>query len=236
METMSRLNYIIVIGLLAALIAYTYALRYGNAAPAPTPSLASIPEELGGWVGTSVGADSETLKLIGADETLFRTYRRGPEHTVWLYIGYFARQHENSQIHSPKHCYPGSGWDIVEEGSTNLVLAGAGVAVKHLVISNGAEQQYVLYWFTGAGGIITNEFALKWNQMKNSLLRRPQAAAFVRFSIELTGKTRAAAQDELVRFAEALAPHIEQVLRSSGAAPAETPSARRADASSERTP
>ncbi|HEY5133378.1 MAG TPA: EpsI family protein [Candidatus Krumholzibacteriaceae bacterium] len=210
---MRRTNYAIVIGLFAVLIAYSYALRYRDAASPPAPSLGSIPEEIGGYAGTSEGADPETLKLLGADATLFRTYRRGPGRTIWLYIGYFGTQHENSQIHSPKNCYPGAGWNILEEGSTKLVLSGSGIAVKHLVISNGAERQYVLYWFTGADGIITNEFALKWNQMKNSLLVRPQSAAFVRFSIALTGETEAAARSELVRFAEALAPRIEEVLR-----------------------
>ena len=232
---MRRTNYLVVIGLFAVLIAYTYALRYRDAARPPTPPLDSIPGEIEGYAGTSEAADAETLKLLGADATLFRTYRRGPGHTIWLYIGYFGTQHENSQIHSPKNCYPGSGWNILEEGSTNLVLAGSGVAVKHLVISNGAQRQYVLYWFTGADGIITNEFALKWNQMKNSLLVRPQSAAFVRFSIDLGGETEAAARSELVRFAEALAPRIEEMLRGSGAAPAGSVHALRSGASSERT-
>ena len=233
---MRRMNCLIVIGLFAVLIAYTYALRYRNGTSTPAPSLGSIPEEIGGYVGTSEEMDPETLKVLGTDATLFRTYRCGPGRTVWLYIGYFGAQHENSQIHSPKNCYPGSGWNILEEGSTNLVLAGSDVAVKDLVISNGVERQYVLYWFTGADGIITNEFALKWSQMKNSLLRRPQTAAFVRFSIGLPGETEAAARSELARFAEALAPRINEVLRSSGAAPAGSPHALRGAASSERTP
>ncbi|MGD1047652.1 MAG: exosortase C-terminal domain/associated protein EpsI [Candidatus Krumholzibacteriaceae bacterium] len=233
---MRRLRFPVVVGLFAVLIAYTYALRYRDAAPPRTPSLVSIPEEIGGYTGTSEAADPETLRILGADATLFRTYRHGPGRAVWLYIGFFGRQRENSQIHSPKNCYPGSGWNIIEEGSTNLVLAGSGVAVKHLVISNGAQRQYVVYWFTGADGILTNEFALKWSQMKNSLLGRPQAAAFVRFSIDLTGEAEAAARSELVRFAETLAPHINEVLRNSGAFPAGSPHAQRSAASSERTP
>jgi EpsI family protein len=225
-----------VIGLFAVLIVYTYALRYGNGSSRPAPFLDSIPETIGGYVGTGEEADSETLKVIGADATLFRTYRHGPDHTVWLYVGYFAAQHENAQIHSPKNCYPGSGWNILEEGSTKLVLDGSDVAVKRLVISNGTERQYVLYWFTGADGVITNEFALKWSQMKNSLLGRPQTAAFVRFSIDVTGKTETDARGELVRFAEEIAPRIADVLRSSGAAPARSANAPPGAESSERTP
>jgi hypothetical protein len=74
---------------------------------------------------------------------------------------------------------------------------------------------------------MTNEFALKWNQMKNSLLARPQATAFVRFSMDATGRAESASRNDLARFAGALAPHIEEILRASGAARA---------TSTERTP
>jgi EpsI family protein len=236
METMNRRSHIFVIGLFVALIAYTYALRYRSAAPLPAPPLESIPTQIGGYVGEGEEADPEVLDILGADATIFRTYRSGPRDAVWLYIAYFARQHENSQIHSPKHCYPGSGWNIVEEGPTSLVIDGCDVPIKHLVLSNGAERQYVLYWFSGADGIITNEYALKWHQMKNSLFGRSQATAFVRFSTRMAENGGDEARGRLVRFAETLAPHIEEVLRSSDAAPAASPNARGSAALSEGTP
>ena len=224
MDHMRRWSYASIIALFIALIAYTYALRYRAIERPPAPALDSLPKEIGGYAGTSEADDPEALKILGADATLLRTYRNGAERIVSLYIGFFGAQQENSQIHSPKHCYPGAGWNILEEGSTNIPLMGKIVPVKHLVISNGAEKQYLLYWFTSADGILTNEFALKWNQMKNSLLSRSQATAFVRFSIDVTGETETGARDDLVQFVGLLAPHIEEILRSSG------------PASSERTP
>jgi EpsI family protein len=224
MDHMRRWSYASIIALFIALIAYTYALRYRAIERPPAPALDSLPKEIGGYAGTSEADDPEALKILGADATLQRTYRNGAERIISLYIGFFGAQQENSQIHSPKHCYPGAGWNILEEGSTNIPLMGKIVPVKHLVISNGAEKQYLLYWFTSADGILTNEFALKWNQMKNSLLSRSQATAFVRFSIDVTGETETGARDDLVQFVGLLAPHIEEILRSSGSA------------SSERTP
>ena len=211
-------SHFIIIPLLAALIAYTYALRYREIESPPAPLLDSIPTEIGAFRGSNETEDPEALKLLGADATLFRTYRSDSGRVAWLFIGYFGTPHENSQIHSPKHCYPGAGWTILDEESARIALGSREIAVKSLAISDGVRTHYILYWFSSADGIITTEFALKWNQMKNSLLARPQATAFVRFSIDVTGEAESASRNDLVRFAEALAPHIEEALRVSGAA------------------
>jgi len=205
--------------LLGALTVYTYELRFRHAAPAGTPSYESIAREGAGFVCAEEERDTEPLKLLGADATLFRTYRSASGRTIWLFIGYFAAQHENSQIHSPRHCYPGSGWNIVEEGTAPLRFGARELPVERLVIFNGAERHCVLYWFTSRDGVITNEFALKWNQMKSSLLRRSQASAFVRFSTPVeAGAPVAEAVEELAEFAEALVPSIDEALGSAGAA------------------
>ncbi len=218
MENMTHRGYFAVIPLLAALTAYTYALRYRDVESPPAPAFASIPARIGAFTGADETEDAETLELLGADATLFRTYRGESGLLVWLFVGFFGRQHENSQIHSPKHCYPGAGWVILEEGSTEISLGGGKARVKYLTISDGVKTHDILYWFSSADGIITNEFALKWNQMKNSLLARPQATAFVRFSIDEAAGRAESARSELVRFAETLAPSIEEALRASGAA------------------
>ena len=220
---MTLRGHIVVIPFLAALIAYTYALRYRDIESPPAPSLESVPSEIGAFTGSTEAEDPEALELLGADATLFRTYRGDSGRVAWLFIGYFGTQHENSQIHSPKHCYPGAGWNILEEGSTRIALGDGEIPARSLVISDGVRTHYILYWFSSADGIVTNEFALKWNQMKNSLLARPQATAFVRFSIDATGYAESASRNDLVRFAEALAPHIEEILRASGAARATSP-------------
>jgi len=216
-------SYLVVILFLAALIAYTYALRYREIESPPVPSLDSVPSEIGAFTGSTETQDPSALEVLGADATLFRTYRSDSGRVAWLFIGYFGTQHQNSQIHSPKHCYPGSGWNILEEGTTRIALGDGEIPARSLVISDGVRSHYILYWFSSADGIVTNEFALKWNQMKNSLLARPQATAFVRFSMDATGRAESASRSDLARFAGALAPHIEEILRASGAARATSP-------------
>jgi len=236
-------SYVIAGVFLASLVAYTYALRYRDIASPPAPPLDSLPAGIGAFTGVTEAEDTETLELLGADATLYRTYRSDDGRVAWLFIAYFGAQQENSQIHSPKHCYPGAGWNIIEEGSARVPLEDGEIPARSLVISDGADTHYMLYWFSTADGIITNEFALKWNQMKNSLLAKPQATAFVRFSMDATGEAERGARDELMRLAGALAPRIDGILRASGAAPGggaagRTPSRRAASDTSapERTP
>jgi len=208
--------------LLAALIVYTFALRYREREVPRAPDLDLIPAAAGGYVSADERQDANDLEMLGADKTLFRTYRRGWDNPVWLFIGYFGSQRENSQIHSPKNCYPGGGWNILEEGRTTISIAGVDTAVMHLIISDGAERQFVLYWFASADGIIPNEFALKWNQMKNVLLGRPQMSAFVRFSTILPGgNADIEARRALASLAEILAPQIDFALKGRGEAPAQ---------------
>jgi EpsI family protein len=213
-------TYVAVIVFLGALVAYTHELRFRSDGKAETPSYDLISREAAGFTSTEEERDTAPLKLLGADATVYRTYRNAAGRTAWLFLGYFGAPHENSQIHSPKHCYPGAGWNILEEGSAPLRFGARTMPVKHLVIFNGVERHYVLYWFTSCNGILTNEFALKWDQMKNSLLRRSQASAFVRFSMPVNpGEDDASVGRELARFAESLAPNVEDVMSRAGAAP-----------------
>jgi EpsI family protein len=234
---MTRITSLLI--LLAVLIVYTYLLRYRDVESPLMPDLAGIPTAIGDYESTDAHQPAEALQLLGADRTVFRTYRSADGYTIWLFLGYFGTQQENSQIHSPKHCYPGAGWDIVEEGTLRLDLAGTETAVKRLLISDGGQQREVIYWFDTPSGVITNEFALKWYQMKSALMQRPQAAAFIRFSAELpsgaaerrrehdvspAGAERPRVTDftpaesrhtrsELVRFIETIIPHITSTLR-----------------------
>ena len=82
-------------------------------------------------------------------------------------------------------CYPGAGWNIIDEGKIRAIIEGSTRDVKYLVISDGNKKRVVLYWFKTLNRIVTNEFELKWVQMKNALLRRSQMAIFIRLSTDL---------------------------------------------------
>jgi EpsI family protein len=124
--------------------------------------------------------DSEFLDMLGAREVSFRTYGAGTGKSVWVFMGYFDRQKEGSQVHSPEHCYPGSGWNILEEGKVPAPW-GAG-KVKRLIVSDGAEERLVYYWFQTSSRVLNDVFALKYYLTRQAVLRHPQDLVFVRIS------------------------------------------------------
>jgi len=208
MDASSTRRIAAVVMVTAALCAYTWALRL-RAAPAPAPPrFERIPGGSSGYTARDEYIPPPSLVELGADTTLARTYIDATGNEIELFIGYFATQQERSQIHSPKHCYPGSGWDILSEGSLMLQLPGRAEQVRRLMISDGIERRLVVYWFTMQGRVIPNEFALKWNQMTSALLGRPQSAAFVRFSVELRPGREEEARKRLVTFIERIAPGV----------------------------
>jgi EpsI family protein len=213
MDQVRSIRIAILLIFLSALVAYTYILRYREVAPPLPPDLSGIPAGMGDYASTDEYQPAEALRLLGADATVFRSYRNSEGHTVQFFLGYFGTQQENSQIHSPKHCYPGAGWDIVREGSVRLRLPGSEVPVKDLIISDGRDVQEVVYWFDTRSGVITDEFVLKWYQMKSALLRKPQAAAFIRFSTEISPDSPERSREELIRFIESITPLITASLR-----------------------
>jgi EpsI family protein len=124
--------------------------------------------------------DEEFLDLLGAREVSFRTYEEGTGHRVWVFMGYFDRQKEGSQVHSPKHCYPGSGWNILEED--NVPAPWGDGRVKRLIVSDGAQDRLVYYWFQTSSRVLKDVFALKYYLTRQAMLRHPQDLVFVRIS------------------------------------------------------
>jgi len=218
MDQVKPIRFFTLLVLLSGLIAYTYTLRYRSIEEPLPPALELIPIRIGNHIGTDNYLDPETIRMFGADSTIFRSYNNKSGREIQLFLGFFGSQQENSQIHSPKNCYPGSGWNILVDGSTRLRLRKGTVPVKRLLISDGREKQIVIYWFSTQSAIITNEFTLKWHQMKSALLGKSQSVAFVRFSTKVPYGEDDISHEDLIRFAEAVSPHIEMTLYGSSSA------------------
>ena len=210
---MRRANYISLMLVVAALTVYTYTMRYRTVEQPDPPDLSLVPSSAAGYTGLDVQLEAESLMLLGADATLFRTYRREGAYPVWLFLGYFGSQQEHSQIHSPKNCYPGSGWNILSEGSVAIDVPAGVLRARKLVISDGIGKRIVVYWFSTPTGALTDEFALKWYQTKQSLFGKPQVSTFVRFSTPVpAGMDESAVEESLLHFMESMATSIESIL------------------------
>lgn len=161
-------------------------LRYSGARPEREATFGTIPLTLDGWYGEERWFSDESYEVLQADTTTLRLYHDADGLPLWLFIGYFGSQKYGSQIHSPKHCLPGSGWQISSLEPYELKLPGGfDHPVNRLVISDEENRQLMLYWFETRGGVIRGEFGLKWDLMENSLLLRPTDAAMIRINLPL---------------------------------------------------
>jgi len=214
MDQVKTKQYIVLFIVLVALIIYTYSARFGQVESSPIPALESIPISIDNYTGRDEYQEPASLRVLDADTTIFRSYRRSDDmRTIWLFMGHFRALQEKSQIHSPKHCLPGAGWNIVKESSTKTQIGNRASLLKYLIISDGSERRIVLYWFSTPREIVTDEFRLKWYQVKTALLGKPQAATFVRFSTTIPlDEDEGVTLRELVTFIEAISPEIENVL------------------------
>lgn len=171
-------------------------LRFSESPAAGPLGLADVRLDPGA-TGTSAGyreepLDRSFLETLQAREVVFRTYETGTAEPVWLFMGYFDRQKEGSQVHSPKHCYPGSGWNIEDERAAPSPWGGG--SVRSLVVNDGFERRLVYYWFQTADGYLDGVLPLKLYLTKNAVLRKPQDVVFIRISTVLEPDRRAAAR------------------------------------------
>ena len=182
---------------------YARALAGSSVASPGIPDLAAVERAPAGWESRDLPMGEEVQDVLRADAWLFRNYVRGDGAVVNVFVGYFADQSVGAQIHSPRNCLPGSGWNILRvDAEGNL----AGGACSRMAIEREGERRDVVYWFRTRSGRVVGEYALKFDLVRNSLGRRPTDAAFIRFmSVRDDGTALRELADELV-------PHIEAAL------------------------
>jgi EpsI family protein len=121
--------------------------------------LETFPLVVQGWRGfDGAPLDAETLRVLGADAYLNRTYQNDSG-VVGLFIGYYEAQRPGNAIHSPKNCLPGNGWQPVQQGTMDIDAEGVRVPANRVVVERRGDKQLVLYWFQGRGRLLASEYA-----------------------------------------------------------------------------
>ena len=194
--------------------AFANYLRYSERMPDRPASFEVIPYVSGQFSGEERRFEAYNYEVLKADTTTLRLYHGQRGEAYWLFVAYFESQKYGSQIHSPKHCLPGGGWRI--ERLEPFTLSAAGMPTKEinrLIIADREDRQLMFYWFETRGGAIHNEFALKWDLMKNSLLLRPTDASIIRLTVPFApGETVEAATTRAVAFFGEFGSSIERSL------------------------
>ncbi len=160
---------------------YAGLLGSGRAVVQELPPLEQLPREVAGWESEELEASEVTARILAADRMLHRRYWRADGAAVSLFVAYFADQQVNSQIHSPRNCIPGGGWKVDTLERCTLSLNGSDQPAARMRMHRRGQSQQIYYWFSTHGKETANEYALKLEQVKNSILRRPANAAFIRY-------------------------------------------------------
>ena len=196
-------------GVLLAMLLATGVMAETSTRAIGTGNLDALPYGVAGWRGVDAVAsvDEETLRLLGADRYIFRTYRR-EQVPVDLYIAYYAEQKPGVSIHSPLHCLPGNGWEPVNIGTVALTGNGnSGPVARRMVVRRRQDQAIVLYWYAVHGRIVAGEIASRAWLLIDALRLHRTDAALVRIASPIE-RSEDAAQRRAVAFADELLPSI----------------------------
>ena len=176
----------------------------------PSKPLAELPTYLAGWSSQDVPISQETLDILGKGIFLNRVYHAeaaGSGAPVGLFIGYFPTQRSGQSIHSPQNCLPGAGWNFDSASTTEIARSDDAYRVGEYLISNGVARQEVLYWYRSHGKNIANDYAAKFQMMKDSILYGRTDAALIRVITPVSQtESVTAAHDRAVHFAQQLVP------------------------------
>ena len=201
--------------LLALAAIYTHLLRYQQVEAGQVPDFRELPIEAGDWVGTDLEFDASVYDVLKADDTIFRRYVNSAGEEAWLFIGYWQNQKYGAQPHSPLHCLPGSGWNILANEVTQLKVDGAGAGTfdaNFAIIANGKRSESMLYWYQTRSGVLANELSVKLDLSRNAMLRTPTDAAFIRITSPSSSESPELQLSVLRDFWQAIAPHVNSSL------------------------
>jgi EpsI family protein len=170
------------------------------------PLASALPTDLDGLFGTDVTVSPDEAAVAGFTDYALRTYGPAPggqvaaeaaegdpqETWVSLYVGFYEEQTRGKTIHSPKNCLPGAGWEPLSSEPYTLRVAGGDVTVNRYVLQNGDAQALVLYWYQGRGRVAYHEYGVKWDLLRDAVVRRRTDEALVRLVIPITESESAA--------------------------------------------
>ncbi len=208
-----------------ALTAYTF---YGVSEAEAIPerrSLAEFPTVIGDWTcAQRERMEKSAERTLGVTDYLLCAYQRdNPAQLVHVYLGYHQRQvreggssYRETSIHTPKHCLPGSGWDIAGSGTMELDvpgLPGGKQQINRFLIAKGNNRQIVYYWYHSRGRVIHRDWRKVFYMAWDRATRGRTDGSLVRFTVPLPpNATEAEADAAFLDFASLVVPRLGEFI------------------------
>lgn len=176
--------YLLAAALLLALALAAMILSQGVRPQRLARPLSSLSLALGKWraLGEDKRLDQRTLEVLKPQDYLLRSYLDPAGDLAAVFIAYFGRQEQGRMIHSPRHCLPGAGWQVLRHNRVTIPGPGGGWRVNHLVIGQGLDKLSVLYWYQGRNRVEASELRDRLCLVLDGILRKRTDGALVRIT------------------------------------------------------
>jgi len=177
----------------------------------------TFPKKIGEWAGKEERFDQAVYDLLGVDDSYLANYYDHDSSLVQLYIGYYESQKEGQQIHSPKNCMPGSGWNITETSLDDITLKGNAskkIKVIKLLLEKDNQKQVVFYWYQSNGRFISSEYSQRIYMVIDSITKHRTDGSFIRLISPVINNDEEMAVKHLKDFTAQLIPILKDYIPS----------------------
>ncbi|HET7188407.1 MAG TPA: EpsI family protein [Gemmatimonadaceae bacterium] len=189
--------------LLAAGCVFVWNARSQAAVPLAAP-LTSVMPEVPGYRVQEQRISTDERRVAGMSDYVARIYWRDSVPAFTTFVSYYERQTQGKTIHSPRNCMPGAGWAVMSTDTKDVMLDGQPVTLNRSLLRNGAATALVFYWYQGRGRLVANEYAVKWNLLRDAALEGHTEEALVRVVVPLPRTNEPRHADKALADAEAL--------------------------------
>ena len=173
--------------------------------------LSSVLNDLPGYRIQNQELPAEERRIAGMSDYVARVYWRDSMPAFTTFVSYYERQTQGKTIHSPRNCLPGAGWEVLTAGTAAITVDGVQHVVNRYTLKNGPSTAVAYYWYQGRGRVVANEYAVKWNLLKDAALAGHTEEALVRVVVPIprgAGPVESANANRLLAEANALGADI----------------------------
>ena len=159
-------------------------------------SLKDFPKAIGDWKMVSDQLiDDKVMNVLLVDDYMMRSYENRKGEVVHLYVGYFKNQREGKQVHSPRQCLPGAGWDRISHSERAMSFKDHDPSEGQVnidIMGKGNSRELYLWWYQGRGRIYANEYWNKVYLIWDAVAKRRTDGALVRVNSKIGGDLNSA--------------------------------------------
>jgi EpsI family protein len=177
---------------------FVWNARSQAAMPLAAP-LTGVMPDVPGYRREDQRIGDDERRIAGMSDYVSRSFWRDSVFAFSTFVSYYERQTQGKTIHSPRNCLPGAGWEILVAGHQDITIDGTKQTLNRHVLKNGAQTAVVFYWYQGRGRVVSNEYRVKWNLLRDAAVAGHTEEALVRVVVPVPQPVTAGDEAEAKR-------------------------------------